>query len=294
MEMLNTLLASSPFLWFGERVLRVIVVAVFARLTLRFGRVLIDKIFHPPDASGKGYFVEKKAKTLGALLKSILRYSVYFVSLLIILEMFQLPTASILTSAGILGLAVGFGAQNLVRDVITGFFLIFEDQFSVGDYIAAAGVEGVVEEIGFRTTKIRDFGGQLHIIPNGIIEKISNYSSGNMRVMLEIQIAYEENVERAIGVLEAACQALAAEDPNIVEGPRVLGVQDLADSGVRLLLWAKTLPMEQWGVARKLRQRAKEQLDLAGIEIPYPRTVVIPITAKARKSKDERPEKEGL
>ncbi len=283
MDLLDTLLVSGTFLLIGERVLKLAATAVLAKLALRFGTVLIDKVFHPPLKDRKPYWEEKKAKTLSSLLKSILRYSVYFFTVLIVLELFKLPTASILTGAGIMGLAVGFGAQNLVRDVITGFFLIFEDQFAIGDYIGAAGVEGIVEEVGFRATRIRDFGGQLHIIPNGSIDKVSNFSSGNMRVMVEISIAYEESIDQASQVLAEVCQSMAAENPHIVEGPQVLGVQELSDSGVRLLLWAKTHPMEQWSVARELRRRAKERLDQAGIQIPYPHTVIIPFPRSGSK-----------
>lgn len=275
MAVMQNILNRGSFLWLGQRVLGIIVIAAIAKLALRCGAVLIDRLLEPP--SRKNHSLQaKRAKTLSTLLKSVLRYLVYFISALIILDLFKLPTASLLASAGIIGLAVGFGAQNLVRDVITGFFLIFEDQFAVGDYIAAGGVEGIVEEIGFRVTKIRDFGGQLHFIPNGGIDKVSNFSNGNMRVLFDIQISYNADIEHAISALSDECGKIAAASETIVEGPRVLGVQELTSSGVKLLVWAKTVPMEQWGAGREIRRRLKERLDKEGIEIPCPHTVIIP------------------
>jgi small-conductance mechanosensitive channel len=273
--LMQNIMSSGSFLWLGQRILGVIVTVAMARLLLRFGAVLIDRVLEPPPQLKGRYLQEKRSKTLNSLLKSVLRYFVYFIAILVILDIFELPTASILASAGIAGLAVGFGAQNLVRDVITGFFLIFEDQFSVGDYISAGGAEGIVEGIGFRVTKIRDFGGQLHFIPNGVIDKVSNFSTGNMRVLLDIRISYRTDIDYAITVLNDECGKIAAANERIVEGPKVLGVQELADSGVKLLIWAKAEPMEQWGVTREIRRRLKERLDQEGIEIPYPHTIVI-------------------
>ncbi len=259
----------------SSMVLRVAIVLVGAQLLLRFSAYLVDRVFIPAAENNRVKIDEKKAKTLSALVKSVVNYAIFFIVILIVLDIFGIQTAPILASAGILGLAVGFGAQSLVKDVITGFFIILEQQFSVGDYIKAAGVDGIVEELGFRTTKIRDFGGELHIIPNGLIDKVTNYVTGNMRVLVSVQIAYKENVDKALEVLSDMCAKAAEEIEVIKEGPRVLGVTELADSGVKILLWAKTLPMEQWGVSREITKRAKLALDEAGIEIPFPHMVIV-------------------
>ncbi len=259
----------------GSVFVRVLIVIVGAQVVLRFSSFMIDKLFIPAANNHRIRIEEKKAKTLSALVSSVVRYAVFFITGLIILDIFGIQTAPILASAGILGLAVGFGAQNLVKDVITGFFLILEEQFAIGDYIEAAGVDGTVEEIGFRTTKIRDFGGQLHIIPNGLITKVTNYVTGNMRVLVEVQVAYKENLEKVLSVLGDMCTQAAEDIEVITDGPRVLGVTDLADSGVKILLWAKTKPMEQWAVTREIRRRAKVALDEAGIEIPFPHMVIM-------------------
>jgi small conductance mechanosensitive channel len=237
--------------------------------------MVVERVIIPMGSNHKIHVEEKKAKTMASLLKSIIRYIIYFLTIMIVLDLLDIQTAPILASAGIIGLAVGFGAQNLVRDVITGFFLIFEDQFSIGDYIAVAGVEGIVEEIGFRTTKIRDFGGQLHIVPNGSIDKVTNFVTGNMRVLVEVMISYDEDVERVLHVLDACCVKAAQDLDVITDGPRVLGVQELADSGIKILIWAKTKPMEQWAISRELRKRVKEAFDEENITIPYPHFVIV-------------------
>ena len=256
--------------------LRMVAVLIFAKITLHFGIMIVDKFIAPVSGVSRIRMEEKKAKTINSLLKSILRYFIYFLTAMIILDTFNIQTAPIIASAGILGLAVGFGAQNLVKDVITGFFLIFEDQFSIGDYIDAAGVDGTVEEIGFRTTKIRDFGGQLHIVPNGSFDKVTNYAEGDMRVLVKVQVAYPENIDKVLDVLEKMCEVAAEEIEVVTTGPKVLGLQDLADSGVEILLWAKTQPMEQWGVTRQLRKRAYDAIKDAGIEMPSTDTVRFP------------------
>lgn len=174
-----------------------------------------------------------------------------------------------------MGLAVGFGAQSLVKDILTGFFILFEDQFSVGDYIQTAGVSGVVEEVGLRVTKLRDFSGELHIIPNGTVDKVTNHNRGNMRAMVDISVAYEEDPDMVRRVLDEVAAEMEGSIPTIVEGPRALGIVDLTDAAVVFRVWAKTLPMEQWAVEREMRRRIKLAFDLQNIEIPYPRRVVI-------------------
>ena len=261
-------------LWgYAFDILGSILIVIFGMLLIKLGNRFIDNIL---KKKARGYSSERRRNTLIMLLKSILRYGIYFFVVMIVFSIFNVPIESILAGAGIVGLAIGFGAQNLVRDVINGFFILFEDQFGVGDYIEAAGVEGKVEEIGLRTTNLRNFGGELHIIPNGAINQVTNYSNGNMRVMVDVGIAYEEDPAQAIAVLEELCRHILAEKQDVLrEGPTVLGVQELAASSVVIRLWAKVLPMEQWQFARYLRQRIKEVFDEKGIEIAYPHMVLL-------------------
>jgi len=265
------LLPYMPLLVF---LLRVTIVLGAAVLALRLGTVLIIKLF---SGKNKGLKLDpRKAKTLEALLQSVLRYAIYFFVTITVIEALGVPTASIIASAGIVGLAVGFGAQNLVRDVLAGFFILFEDQFAVGDYIEAVGVAGVVEEVGLRITRLRDFSGVLHIVPNGTIDKVSNHNRGYLRAMVDIRVAHEEDPERVRQILEAVAAEVAKDTPAVVEGPLVLGIADITEAAVVFRLWARTEPMRQWDVEREIRRRVKLAFDREGIHTPYPRTVIMP------------------
>ena len=191
-----------------------------------------------------------------------------------VLDMFDINTASILATAGIGGLAIGFGAQSLVKDIITGFFILFEDQFSVGDYVKIGEYEGIVEELGVRVTKIRAFSGELHIIPNSNIEIVTNRARGNMRALVVITVAYEENMEKVSRVLNEVCNEVKKDNENIVEGPNLIGLSNLGEYGMDFTIIAKTIPMEQWGVEREIRKKVKESFDRENIEIPYPKMVI--------------------
>ncbi len=260
--------------------LKLLGILLGAWLVLRLGVTVVDRLFSLRPDSPFLRLDEKRARTLAALARSVLRYVVGIATVLTILTVFlREAVAPVLGAAGILGLAVGFGAQNLVRDVISGFFILYEDQFQVGDHVVLGGVEGIVEEIGLRATRIRAFSGDLHYLPNGTIDQVTNKSRGSQRVLEEVAIAYEEDVDRALEVLQAACEELAREEPAWTEGPRPLGVQNLAESGVTLLVWGQTEPGSQWQQARELRRRIKKAFDSAGIEIPYPRRVMVPPAA---------------
>lgn len=263
-------------------IIKVIFILVSAKIAINIGMVSIDRVFAmrfkrvPVD--------ESRMRTLAGLLKSVMRYLVYFIAVVVMLETLGLKTSSILAAAGIGGLAVGFGAQSLVKDVISGFFIIFEDYFQIGDYVETAGVSGIVEEMGFRTTKLRDFGGQLHIIPNGEITRVTNHSRGHLRATVNVRVSYEEDLDRVLKVLEEVAEEVRQKRDDIVEGPTVLGVSDFGPSEAVITVWAKTLPMQQWSVERELRKAIKERFDKEGIEIPYPRMVVL--DNKGKEGKD--------
>jgi small conductance mechanosensitive channel len=271
----------------GLIALKVIGVIVAARLAANLGRLAVAQAFARKELKG-GLIEDRRAQTLEALLKNGITYLTFFVSGLMILQIFNVNTSAILASAGILGLAVGFGAQNLVKDVISGFFILFEDQFAVGDYVEAAGVVGVVEEMGLRTCKIRKWTGQLHIIPNGEITKITNYNRGYMMAVAVVGIAYEEDIDRAMEVLRKESEAAHREIPSIMEVPVVQGVVSLADFSVNIRTVARTVPGEQWAVERELLKRFKNALDREGIEIPYPRRVITYREEYAREEEESR------
>lgn len=218
---------------------------------------------------------DKRANTLGSVLKKIVYYTLLFIGIMIVLDMFNIPTASILATAGIGGLAIGFGAQSLVKDIITGFFILLEDQYSVGDYIETGEYGGIVEELGLRVTKIRDFSGGLHIIPNSNIQIVTNNTRGAMRASVEVSIAYEEDINRAIEVLQGVCDEIRDSNDSILEGPDIVGVENLGDYDVVLRIVTRTKAMSQWDIERQIRKKSKEALQRENIEIPYPKNILI-------------------
>lgn len=234
---------------------------------------LIDRTLF--DKGAEQITNNKRANTLGQVLKRISFYLLVFIGVMISLDLFNVPTTSILATAGIGGLAIGFGAQSLVKDIITGFFILLENQYSVGDLIATEGYEGIVEELGLRVTKLRGFSGDLNIIPNSRIGIVANKSRGGMRALIEVTIAYEEDIDRAIDVIQEVCSRLKENNKKIIEGPAVLGVSSLGIHGYNLMIVAKAQPMEQWSVERELRKNVKEALEDAGIEIPYSKLVIV-------------------
>nr|WP_300003927.1 mechanosensitive ion channel family protein [Tissierella sp.] len=219
----------------------------------------------------------KRANTLINTLRKSINYFLVFIGIVMALDLFNINTKSILATAGIGGLAIGFGAQSLVKDLITGFFILLEDQYSVGELIETEGFEGIVEDLGVRVTKLRAFSGELHIIPNGNIKIVTNKTRGAMRALVTMSIAYEADVDKAIKVLEDVCTRIKEGDKEdiIKEGPTVLGIVNLGDYNVDINIVAKTNPMDQWNMERTIRKASKEALEKAGIEIPYPKNIII-------------------
>lgn len=256
------------------KLVKIAIIFLLVRLGIRIFNAIIDKSI---DRKRKIKFGidERKANTLATVLKNLNKYVFYFIGLVPSLELFGIKTTSILATAGIGGLAIGFGAQSLVKDVITGLSILFEDQFSVGDYVKIGEYEGIVEEMGLRVTKIRGFSGELHIIPNNRIEIVTNSARGSMRALVEVSISYEEDVDRALNILEEVCKDIKETDEAIIEGPNVLGISKLGEYDIVITIVAKTEPMEQWRVERNIRKKVKEAFDREKIEIPYPKRVVI-------------------
>ncbi|PBB05177.1 mechanosensitive ion channel family protein [Salimicrobium humidisoli] len=215
-----------------------------------------------------------RMKTLEKLSVNIFSYTLLFILVVMLLGAVNINIGPLLAGAGIIGLAVAFGAQNLVADVMTGFFLLLERQAEVDDYVTVGGYDGIVEEIGIRTTKVRGFDGTLHFIPNRLIEGVSNHSRGNMRALVDIQISYYDNIDEALHILQGVADRFK-EDARFKEGPDVLGVQSIGNSEVVLRLLGHTENMEQWGAERDLLKAIKEAFDAAGIEIPFPHQVNI-------------------
>lgn len=268
---------------------QIFLVLVLSLIGLRLGRYIIDQVLKVREGK-KQAMDPAHINTLNSLLKSTLVYVIYFFMGTMILSLLGVPIASLLAGAGIVGLALGFGAQALVKDVIAGFFILFENQFTVGEMINAGGAEGIVDEVGLRTTKIRTFGGEVHIIRNGLIDTVVNYSRNNMRVRVFVSVAYEENIARVMDVIKEVCEEVAKEHDGVVETPVPLGVSDLGSSGIDIMVVGRAKPMTSWGVERLLRQRIKERFDEEGIEIPYPKRVLYTGGTLERPEEEHGPE----
>lgn len=265
-------------LWIGLGVgsLKIIGIILGSMIIVRLAKKMIRKSFElrmniPGTMSQQ---MERRYRTILRLLQSVISYVVYFSAILAVLSVMEVKIAGLLAGAGIVGLAVGFGAQSLVKDVITGFFIIFEDQFGVGDYIKITEVEGTVIEIGLRTTKIKGVGGEINIIPNGSILEVINYSINNSVAVVDVSIAYSSNIEKAEQLIELYLADLADKHEAIVTAPTLLGVQNVVGAEVTLRISVETLPMQQFAVSRMIRRDIKDIFDNNQIEIPYPKMMV--------------------
>lgn len=264
---------TTEFLWAaGHMAIRIVAIALGTVLALRFVNVVASRLFIPKiDMGTKSlYFEEKRARTLSALLRSIIRYSIYFVAIILILQEFHIDTTSLIAGAGIFGLAIGVGAQSLIKDVITGFFIILEDQYAVGDYVVTGTMAGTVEEIGFRVCKLRDANGVLHIIPHGDISRVSNYTRGTMQAAVNIPVAYDADIDKVLAVIQQACDQIGREMPEILDGPNIVGITDIKPGEVVIRVISKTVPLEQVKVETALRHKVKQMFFANQISVPQP------------------------
>lgn len=271
------------WLAFGEGTIKIMLTILAAMVIVKVGKLAVRNFF-VIRSKAPLTFSERRENTLLKLTENVLAYVVYFIALVNVLAILSFDVKGLIAGAGVLGLAIGFGAQNLVRDIITGFFIIFEDQFSVGDFVRIGQFEGTVEEIGLRTTKIKNWTGELHILPNGSVVEVTNFSLHNSVAVVDVSIAYEENIAEAEQVIGELLETLQAKYTEIVSTPKLLGIQMLAASDVTLRITAETTPMNHYYVARMIRKDIKLCLDEHGIEIPYPRMVMY--------SKTDEPEME--
>ena len=216
---------------------------------------------------------KKRVSTLVGMLRTIALVGLWAVVVIITLEQIGLNVTPILAGAGIMGLAVGFGAQNLVRDLISGFFLVLEDQVRVGDVAIVNGTGGLVEAITFRTIVLRDLSGIVHIFPNGTINTLSNMTKVWSGYVMDVGVAYKEDTDHVVEVMRRVGDELRQDPtlgPMILEPIEIFGVDEFADSAVIIKARLKTHPIQQWGVGREYRRRPKKAFDAEGIEIPFP------------------------
>ncbi len=219
---------------------------------------------------------EKRGRTIAQLIRGVGRVVIIVGALLLTVDVFM-DIGPILGGAAILGLAVSFGAQSLVKDIITGFFMLIEDQFAVGDVIEVAGLGGSVEEITMRVVKLRDLEGNLHIIPNGEIKAVTNRTRGWSRAVMDVAVAYDSDIDRVLAVVADETRRFADEDrwAALLDGPpEVTGVESLANNAIVVRALLRTSPGQQWAVAREFRRRIKIRMRAEGIEVPFPRRIV--------------------
>jgi small-conductance mechanosensitive channel len=221
---------------------------------------------------------EQRVKTLTTILRRTGLVLIAAIAAVMILSELGLNVGPIIAGAGIAGLAIGFGAQTLVKDIISGFFILLENQFSIGDVISVGGISGGVEKMTLRATFLRDLEGTLHVIPNGEIRILSNKTKGWARAVINVGVAYEEDVERVLATLERIGQEMWRDEgyrPLLLQEPTISGIEELGDSAMTLRIMVKTQPGKQWDVSRELRKRIKESFEEEGIEMPYPTQVHI-------------------
>lgn len=220
---------------------------------------------------------KQRAQTLGAVLRSMASIVIYFVAVVMALGEFDVNLGPLIAGAGIVGVAIGFGAQSLVKDFLSGIFMLVEDQYGVGDVVDVGDASGTVEAVNLRTTQIRDSQGTLWHVPNGEIRRVGNMSQQWARAVLDIDVAYDTDLNHAMGVIKRVADGLweeALPNATVLEEPRVYGVQNFGADAVTIRLGVKVEPAEQFATARELRMRLKYAFDEEGIEIPFPQRTV--------------------
>lgn len=271
---------SEWFEWALDHGTKIIFIAIIAYLLKAISKKFIQRIVKAAVSSEK--FVTEEAET--KRMNTLVRIFSWTISTLIIataammiIQEFGVKMGPILASAGIVGVAIGFGGQYLVKDVITGFFIIFENQYRIGDVVDFEGYSGTVEDINLRITTLRDMNGTVHYIPHGEIKKVSNFAKKFARVNLDVGVAYDSNLEHVIEVVNKVGMDMA-EDPawkdSINQAPKFLRVDSLGDSSISIKIFGETKPLKQWEITGELRKRIKEAFEREGIEIPFPQTVI--------------------
>ncbi len=264
-----------------ESALRIAAILIGAYILFRVIGIMSGRLTRIAHKSGEGLNRrerEKRAQTLAGIIRAASTIVIFLVAALMILRELGYNITPLLTGAGIAGLAFGFGAQNLVRDVITGFFILLENQYSVGDWVQINNVDGVVKNIGLRITVLQDMEGATHIMPNGTIQLVSNFTKEYNQALVDVNVAYKEDVDRVREVMESVGKGLKEDPtfkPGILDDPKVLGIQEFGESGMTMRMVCKTEADQKWAVTRELMRRIKLRFDEEDIEIPYAHRKVI-------------------
>jgi small conductance mechanosensitive channel len=264
--------------WLLEHGILILVIILLSYLTYKVVRVVVPRLTaRLVTVRGKGRSarqeIAKRSSVLSQFLTTVMGAAIVIAAIFMILSEIGLDITPLLAGAGVIGIAIGFGAQSLIKDFLTGLFIVLEDYYSKGDVVRIAGVAGLVEDVNMRRTILRDLDGIVHIIPNGEIGIASNFTRNWSRVNLNIPVAYGEDLDKVIAVINRVGKELAEDEtfgPMIIGAPKVLRVDKFADSAIEIKVLGETQPIKQWDVMGELRKRIKKVFDEEGIEIPWP------------------------
>ena len=275
-RILDQVMDADMWIRFGLKLLIALIIIAGFYVLMRILTGAVSRLFTIRKINEHDSLAQRQNETLLKLLQNAIRYVLGIVMLLTVLSQFGINITGLVASAGIAGLAISFGAKNLVQDIITGAFIIFERQFKVGDFVRVGLIEGVVTELGIRTTKLKGLNGEIHIIPNGQILQVTNFSVDNSFALVDVQVSYEEDLERVEQVLHQIANATTEKYTDMfIEPIQMLGVQTLGPSEVVYRLMAEVPPMQHFQAGRLIRKELKQGLELEGIKIPYPRMVMM-------------------
>ena len=253
---------------FIQKVVRITLILIGIGAGFHLIRLMIGRFFKK-GGNGQSVLGEKRANTLSGLVESIIRYAFLFFAIVMILEELHVDTTSVITSAGVIGLAVGIGAQSIVKDFIAGFFIIWEDQYAVGDYITSGSLEGRVEEISFRVTKLRDGSGILHVLPNGSISRVSNFNRGIIMSTVSVPVTYQADIKQMMGLLQQVCRDFRQEYPGLSREPEIVGITEFLKGYMTIRILVQSTPLTQSTSEAALRYKIRVFLQESNIPLKW-------------------------
>lgn len=271
--------------WLVTSGLKIFLILILTLVTIKVVQLFMDKLFHRLFRNhADDMEIKKRSDTLKSVIRNLINITIVIVGLMMILDQLGVEIGPILAAAGVVGIAVGFGAQQLVKDVIQGFFILLDDQIRVGDVVQIAGKGGLVENVNLRMIVLRDLAGNVHFVRNGEIDVVTNMTKEYSRYVFDIGVAYREDVDEVIEVIKQV-DAELRDDPeyksDILDPIEILGLDQFADSAIIIKARTKTVPIRQWAVGREFNRRLKKRFDELDIEIPFPH-----VTLYAGQNKD--------
>lgn len=266
--------------WLQSHGIKIIIISIGAFVLYRIGKKFIRKVVIVAlitDRTMSKIAQKKREDTLIRIFTWTLSIIILIVAILMLLQEIGVPVAPILASAGIIGLAIGFGGQYLIRDIISGFFIILENQYRIGDVVSFDGTSGLVEDISLRMTTLRDLDGTVYHVPHGEIKKVANLTKYFARVNLNIGVSYNTNIQQLEELINRIGNEIAEDEcfkEAIIKPPQFVRIEDFADSAIIIKILGETQPLKQWEITGELRKRLKISFDKEGIEIPFPQRVI--------------------